>query len=81
VARRGGHFVESARGEIEQLYVRPEARRSGAGRALAQAALAWLAERGAPRVEVAVSERNAAGRAFWAALGFAPTSVTLERRV
>ncbi len=72
VVRRMGPFVESARGEIEQLYVRPEARRAGAGRALAAAALAWLAERGTARVEVAVSERNAAGRAFWAALGFAP---------
>jgi len=63
---------EPERGAIDLLFVREEARRSGAGRALARAALAWLGEHRARRVEIQVAPTNATGRAFWQALGFAP---------
>jgi len=78
LARRGGPFVEQERGAIDWLFVREEARRGGAGRALAEAALACLRARRARRVEIQVARGNATGRAFWQALGFAPAMDVLE---
>ena len=54
LVRRAGPFAETARGEIEALFVREDARRAGAGRASPSGALAWLAERGRGRVAVHV---------------------------
>jgi ribosomal protein S18 acetylase RimI-like enzyme len=81
IARRPGLFVERERGEIEWLIVREEARRRGAGRALAGAALGWLRGRGVARVEVQVARANPAGLAFWRALGFAPSMDVLDLRL
>jgi ribosomal protein S18 acetylase RimI-like enzyme len=55
-------------GSIEDLYVRPEARRRGVGRALLQAADERCASRDISYVEVQV-EGDEAG-AFYAALGY-----------
>jgi GNAT superfamily N-acetyltransferase len=79
LVRRAGPFVERARGEVDWLFVRAEARRQGAGRALVAAALSWLREHGLGRVEIQVAHANANGRAFWRALGFAPTMDVLDR--
>ena len=57
-------------GEILNLAVAPARYRGGIGRALVEAALAALAERGAERVFLEVRESNAAARALYAALGF-----------
>jgi GNAT superfamily N-acetyltransferase len=72
---------ESQRIEITELVVCPSARRRGIGRALAEAALAWAAERGAPRVEVRVSARNPGGQGFWRSLGFGDFVDVLDRRL
>jgi GNAT superfamily N-acetyltransferase len=79
--RRQAIFAETERGEVEAIAVREDARREGLGRALAHAALGWLRERGAARVEVQVARGNASGRAFWSALGFAPAMDVLERHL
>jgi ribosomal protein S18 acetylase RimI-like enzyme len=81
LVRRSGPFMELARGEIDWLFVREEARRRGAGRALAGAALVWLRAQGADRVEVHVARGNPTGRAFWQAQGFAPAMDVLERHL
>jgi GNAT superfamily N-acetyltransferase len=62
---------------LRQFFVRADCRRRGIGRA----ALAWLREnrwdeRSRVRVEVLVG--NAAGVAFWRAVGFQDYAVTLE---
>src|SRR5690606_13794603 len=72
---------ERVRVEISELAVAPHARRRGAGRALASAALAWAAAAGAQRIEVRVAARNPAGQAFWRALGFADFVDVLDRRL
>jgi len=59
----GGQFAS-----IEDLYVRPEARRQGVGRALLQAANERCAERGIAYIEVQVEEEKA--EAFYAALDY-----------
>jgi len=79
VLRRPPLFAETARGEIEALYVREEQRRSGVGRALADAMLGWLASRELRRVALQVATRNREGQGFWRALGFRPSMDVLER--
>jgi GNAT superfamily N-acetyltransferase len=55
---------------IEDLYVRPEARRRGIGRALLEAAGRRCASRGVSYVEAQVEDEEAA--AFYSALGYEP---------
>ncbi len=81
IVRRSALFQESARGQIELLYVCPQVRRVGLGSALVREALAWLRRRGLVRVELEVALSNAQGRAFWSAQGFRPIVETLERRL
>ena len=56
--------------EIPALYVDPARWRSGAGRALVEAALERLRAGGAAEVSLWVLEDNERGRAFYAACGF-----------
>jgi ribosomal protein S18 acetylase RimI-like enzyme len=72
---------EVERGEITDLFVRGAWRRRGVGRALADAALDWLASRGVRRVEVRVADANAGARSFWRALGFGAHVEVLQRRL
>jgi GNAT superfamily N-acetyltransferase len=55
---------------VEDLYVRPEARHRGVGRALLEAVDELCAERGISYVEVQVEDREA--EPFYAALGYEP---------
>ena len=81
VLRRPAIFAETERGEIEHLLVRESSRRRGIGRALAEAGLAWMADRGIRRAEIQVAVENADARGFWRALGFTAAMDVLERRL
>jgi GNAT superfamily N-acetyltransferase len=61
----GGLFAS-----VEDLYVRPEARRRGVGRAMLEAVDELCKERGISYVEVQVEEKEAA--LLYAALGYEP---------
>jgi GNAT superfamily N-acetyltransferase len=74
-------LLEPRRAAITELFVRPDRRRRGAGRALVAAALDWARQRGAARVEVRVAARNAEGQAFWRAQGFGDFVDVLDRRL
>jgi len=80
-ARAPGVALEDERAEISDLWVDPDARRRGIGRALAEASLAWVRQRGVERVTVRVAVANAEGQAFWRALGFADLLDVLQRRL
>jgi len=95
VARRG-RVVGYAYGRIEprdwnslrdrcgvgvDLWVEPNARRSGVGRRLVEALVAALAERGAPRVVIGVAARNRDAQRVFARMGFRRTVVELTREV
>jgi ribosomal protein S18 acetylase RimI-like enzyme len=63
------------------LVVEPRARGGGVGRRLVEELVRRLGERGAPRVVIDVATGNAAGRRFFARLGFRPTMLEMAREV
>lgn len=67
-------------GYVHDLAVAEEARRSGIGTKLMEAALGWLRERGAPRVILGTAAANARAQALFHGLGFRDTMIemTLE---
>jgi GNAT superfamily N-acetyltransferase len=63
---------------LRQFYVRRDRRRNGIGRA----AMEWLrvnAWQAAERIRIEVLAGNAAGIAFWRAVGFSDYALTMER--
>jgi ribosomal protein S18 acetylase RimI-like enzyme len=65
-------FLPERYGYLSDLYVRPEARRQGVGRALVDCATAWLAVNAVGSVQLQYYWFNRAGAAFWQAIGFEP---------
>jgi len=64
-------------GFVHDLLVSPEARNSGAGRQLLDAAIAWLRERGMPRVVLWTAARNAGAQRLFERRGFRSTMVEM----
>ena len=57
-------------GYLGAMWVAPAARGAGLGRALVDAACAWLRERGCTRLALTVTETNAAAIALYEGAGF-----------
>ena len=68
-------------GVIHDIIVDPERRRSGVGRMLLDATLAFLKERGAPRVVLSTAERNESAQRLFARAGFRPTMIEMTREL
>jgi GNAT superfamily N-acetyltransferase len=66
----------SRRFSVPWLLVRPESRRSGAGRALVAAALGHAERLGASRVTIDTLDRWPEAVAFWRGVGFRPVGPT-----
>jgi GNAT superfamily N-acetyltransferase len=62
--------------EIGGMWVSPDWRRSGIGRQLLSAILAWARERGASRVGLWVRESNEPARLLYESDGFEPSETT-----
>ena len=79
VAEDGGTLLGMASGSIDghgtgrihHIYVRPEARGAGTGRALLAELAAWFREQGAEHVTLGVDTTNETAQAVWRRLGFA----------
>jgi ribosomal protein S18 acetylase RimI-like enzyme len=74
---RNWNDLLDAAGKLNDVFVDPEARRHGVGRALVAAALAELAARGAPRTVLVTAWRNPDAHAFFEALGFRRTMLEM----
>jgi len=77
VGRRDGTIVatimvghDGHRGWFYYLAVEPDLQKQGLGRAMTQAAEAWLTERGIAKAQLMVRSDNAQVRAFYEALGY-----------
>lgn len=68
-------------GFIHDVVVSEGGRRIGVATALLDAAMAWLRERGMPRVVLWTAERNEAAQRLFAALGFRRTMVEMTREL
>ena len=68
-------------GFIHDVYVDDRARRSGVATALVEAATAWLAERGMPRIVLWTAAPNEAARRFFERLGFRQTMAEMTREI
>lgn len=64
-------------GKLHDIFIDPSARRLGVGKSLLRAAVAALAERGAPRVVLATAVQNEAAQSLFVAAGFRPTMIEL----
>jgi GNAT superfamily N-acetyltransferase len=71
---RFGVWVAGEEGELEDLFVREQARRSGVGAALVEAALDRAARRGCRRMKLDVNAANPAARALYERFGFSSWS-------
>jgi ribosomal protein S18 acetylase RimI-like enzyme len=68
------------RGWVYYLAVSPGQRRTGLGRALMEAAEAWLRARGAPKIQLMIREDNAEALGFYKSLGLERQKVAVFGR-
>ena len=63
--------------ELGAMWVAPETRRRGVGRALVDAVVGWAAGIGQRRLALWVTDANAGARNLYATLGFEPTGESM----
>jgi ribosomal protein S18 acetylase RimI-like enzyme len=68
-------FLPKTWASVDDVFVEPEYRNRGMGRALLQSVQAWALERGADGISLQVAAANARGRKFYEDLGFREISV------
>ena len=62
---------------IDELYVEPDERRSGVGKALVGAVRDWASSIGAERIRAGVLAANEDARDFWKRVGGEPITITI----
>jgi GNAT superfamily N-acetyltransferase len=67
---RPGIYTNALECYVAELYVVPDRRGQGVGRALMEAAIELARERGADRMDLGTSEEDVAARALYESLGF-----------
>ncbi|MGH9348670.1 MAG: GNAT family N-acetyltransferase [Vicinamibacterales bacterium] len=78
---RSWQELREAAGFIHDIVVDEGSRRHGVASALVEAAVAWLRERGAPRVMLWTAEKNEGAQRLFAKLGFRRTMVEMTREL
>lgn len=68
-------------GVLHDVIVDPEHRGRGIGRLLIEAALAFFASRGVPRVVLSTAERNEAAHRLFESMGFRRTMIEMTREL
>jgi ribosomal protein S18 acetylase RimI-like enzyme len=64
---------DPALAHLYAMWVAPDARGTGTGKALLEAVVAWATERGAERLTTSVTDGNAVAAGLYTAAGFADT--------
>jgi ribosomal protein S18 acetylase RimI-like enzyme len=73
--------LRDACGFIHDIVVEERGRRRGVATALMDAAMAWLKERGAPRVVLGTAEQNTPAQRLFSRLGFRRTMVEMTKEI
>jgi ribosomal protein S18 acetylase RimI-like enzyme len=73
--------LRDAAGFIHDIIVNDASRGAGVGRALIEAATAWLKAHGAPRVILWTAERNRAAQRLFEQAGFRRTMIEMTREL
>jgi ribosomal protein S18 acetylase RimI-like enzyme len=73
--------LRDASGYIHDIVVEEANRGAGTATALMEAAMQWLAERGAPRVILGTAEKNERAQRLFAKLGFRRTMIEMTREL
>ena len=68
-------------GFIHDVLIEEDARASGAGTALIEAALGWMRDRGAARAILGTAARNIGAQRLFERLGFRPTMIEMTREL
>jgi ribosomal protein S18 acetylase RimI-like enzyme len=68
-------------GELDNIYIIPDFRRSGVGQALVDHLLVWLKTKGVKRVMVCAYAKNESAISFYDTVGFSLDSVNLETEI
>jgi ribosomal protein S18 acetylase RimI-like enzyme len=68
-------FLPKTWASVDDVFVEPEYRNRGMGRALLQSVQTWAKERGADGISLQVAAANSRGRKFYEDLGFREISV------
>ncbi len=68
-------FRQRTWASVDDVFVEPESRSLGIGRALLESVEAWARERGASGISLQVAAANGRGRRFYEQLGFREVSV------
>jgi len=68
-------FLPKTWASVDDVFIEPEYRNRGMGRALLQCVQAWAQERGADGISLQVAAANSRGRKFYEDLGFRDVSV------
>ncbi|WP_204123159.1 GNAT family N-acetyltransferase [Lacticaseibacillus mingshuiensis] len=71
-------FVPHQLGLLQELWVAPSHRREHVGRALLNASLSWATQRHLDFLQLNVLQANEAARAFYRAVGFSTTQLTMS---
>jgi ribosomal protein S18 acetylase RimI-like enzyme len=79
VEGRDWNMLLDVHGELRDVFVAPDARRSGVGRSLVSALVAELEGLGAPRVVLSTMVGNEAAQRLFRACGFRPTMLEMTR--
>ena len=73
--------LRDACGFVHDIVVEERGRRGGVATALMEAAMAWLKERGAPRVVLGTAEQNDAAQALFERMGFRRTMIEMTKEL
>lgn len=73
--------LRDACGFVHDVVVDENGRRGGVATALMEAAIAWLRERGAPRVVLQTAQKNEGAQRLFDRLGFRRTMVEMTREL
>jgi ribosomal protein S18 acetylase RimI-like enzyme len=76
---RDWNMLLDTHGAIHDVFVREDARRSGAGRGLVDGMIAELTQMGAPRVVLSTMVGNQAAQELFRRCGFRPTMLEMTR--